>query len=240
MAQVGQWQRNIAIAHTDLSVTESVLDRLTAVLSRAQELAIQADSSALDATGRAQIASEVENLLQEVMTLANTAHNGRRIFAGHQTQTVPFVEDVPGHPTAIAYQGDGGEIVREIGNGERLVVNLGGEAVFGDVFEELISFRDALHANDQPAAGAMAATMGNLLDATLQHRGDVGARVRRLELAEQRLGSEDMRLRILIADLEEADITEEIVELQMREVAFQAALSATGRSLNLSLLDFLR
>jgi flagellin-like hook-associated protein FlgL len=40
--------------------------------------------------------------------------------------------------------------------------------------------------------------------------------------------------------VEEVDLTQEVVELQTRETALQAALAATGRSLTVSLLDFLR
>ncbi|MEX2032150.1 MAG: flagellin, partial [Dehalococcoidia bacterium] len=77
-------------------------------------------------------------------------------------------------------------------------------------------------------------------DGVLTARGEVGARMRRLDMSWARLDEENASLRQSIAGLEEVDITAEIVELQMRDTAFQAALTATGRSLSLSLMDFLR
>ncbi len=240
MSVVGQWQRNISLAHTELGVVESALERMGSIVSRAQELAVQGDSSALDAAGRAQIAAEVDGLIEEALSIANTAHGGRRIFAGHQTGTPPFVPDVPGQPSAVSFNGDGGQVMREIGDGERLPVNLDGEAVFGGIFEELISFRDALRANDQEAVGASATSLGGALDDVLTFRGEIGSRVRRVEFAEQRLEDEHIRLQVLLGELEEADLTHEIMELQMREVAFRSALASAGNALNLTLLDFLR
>ena len=49
--------------------------------------------------------------------LFRSSYAGRRVFAGHQTQTVPFVEDVPGAATVVTYQGDAGSVRREIGPG---------------------------------------------------------------------------------------------------------------------------
>ena len=44
----------------------------------------------------------------------------------------------------------------------------------------------------------------------------------------------------LISQIEDADFAESLVQLQLRETAYQAALGSAGRALNLSLLEFLR
>lgn len=235
-----QRMRNVDLAIGELSTAESTMESLTRVLTRAHELAAQADSSGIDAGARVQIAAEVDELLREAITIGNTSHGGRRIFGGHQTNVAPFSPDIPASPTAVLFAGDAGDRMHEIGEGERIAVNVQGAALFGDVFATLISFRDALMANDRPAIDTAGTQISARLDRVLEARGDVGARIRRLEMTQQRLGDEDMRLRLEIADMEEVDLTEEIVELQMRDTAFQAALSATGRALQASLMDFLR
>jgi flagellar hook-associated protein 3 FlgL len=237
---VAQQQRTITIARSELASTESVLTSLGAVIARAQELAVQADSSAIDGSARRQIAAEVNQLLSEAIKLGNSSYAGRHIFSGHQTQTAPFVEDVPGQPTAITYAGDAGQVQREIGDREQMPVNLQGAPIFMPLFADLIAFRDALNTNDMGGVAAASGDMSTALDNVLQARGEIGARSRRLDLADSRLEDVTLHLQMNLSNIEDADITKEVVDMQTRETALQAALAATGRSLTTSLLDFLR
>ncbi len=163
---VAQRQRTVTLARTELTSTESVLDSVGQVLARAQELAVQADSSGIDGSARKQIAAEVEQLIAETLTLGNTSYGGRQVFAGRQTQTTPFVEDVAGYPGTVTYAGDAGTISREIGEGEQLPVNLAGDQIFLPIFQKLIAFRDALNSNDLPAisttSGGMRMSIGGV------------------------------------------------------------------------------
>lgn len=236
---VAQRSRTVDLANTELGVVESALTALGNAMTRASELAVQADSAALDSGARQQIATEISEMLNEVLSIANTTHGGRALFGGHQGGP-PFAPDVPANPTAYVYSGDNGEVLREIGDGERIAVNIQGEPLFDGIFASLVSFRDALVTNDRTALQAAATQIDFEIDTVLTARGEVGARVRRLDMAAERLEEETLNLRTSISGLEEVDITAEVVELQMRDTAFQAALAATSRSLGVSLLDFLR
>jgi flagellar hook-associated protein 3 FlgL len=235
-----QYRRNILVGQTDLGVAETALSGVNGMLHRALELSVRAGNASVGADARSQIADEVDRLIEEALSIANTTHAGRRIFAGHQTGTAPFVPDVPGNPTVVNYVGDTGAIQREIGDGERVDVNITGDQVFTPLFATLIQFRDDLRSNDASALQSDPAALNAEIDRVLQVTGGIGARVRRLEMAQQRIEDDEVRLRTMIADIEEADFAESLVELQMRDTALQAALGATGTTLSLSLLDFLR
>lgn len=240
MDLIAQYQRTITLAHAELGSTEAALSSLGDVIQRASELAVQADSSSIDSGGRRQIAAEVNQLLSEAITLGNTSYAGRHIFAGQQTQTMPFVEDVPGNAGVVTYAGDSGSVSREIGDGQLMPVNLDGNQIFGALFTSLIAFRDALNTNDMSGVGAASGALKTRLDTVLQARGEIGARTRRLDLEDDRFGDVTLQLQTSIANVEDADITQEVVDLQTRQTALEAALAATGRSLTTSLLDFLR
>lgn len=240
MGLIAQHQRSIELAKSELGVTEASLDGLGRVLSRAQELAVQADSTTVDASGRAAIAVEIDSLLQEVVTIGNTSYGGRHIFGGYQTGAQPFTPNAPANATAVTFSGDAGVIVRSIGNGETVAVNLDGQALFGGIFTSLIDFRDALNANDRAGIGAASSVLTGDMDTTLRARGDVGARVRHAELAAQRLEGDEAQFQIQVSQLEDADLTQEAMDLQMRDAALQAALSATAKSLTTGLIAFLR
>lgn len=68
----------------------------------------------------------------------------------------------------------------------------------------------------------------------------VGTRVNRIESARDALASSAVSNTQSLSEVENVDIAAAIVDLQMQEVAYQAALGATGRVLQPTLLDFLR
>ncbi len=235
-----QWQRNVTVANDDLGLSEALLTNLGDLLQRAQELATQGANGALTADARNQIGFEISRLLTEAIAIGNSSFGGRHIFAGHQTGVPPFVEDVPGNPTLVTYVGDAGVIEREIGPGELIQVNIPGNALFSGIYTTLMQLRDDLFADDQAAVNLGSGNVSADLDRVIQFRGDIGAKMRQAGVARTRMEDGELRLRSLIASFEEADLAESLVELQMRDTALNAALGAVGRTLNTSLLDFLR
>jgi flagellar hook-associated protein 3 FlgL len=69
---------------------------------------------------------------------------------------------------------------------------------------------------------------------------DVGTRYGRVEGAQTTLTDANLNNTAALSEVENVDIAKAIVDLQMAEVAHQAALGATARVLQPSLLDFLR
>ena len=235
-----QWQRNITVTSDDLALNESLLDNLGEVLQRSRELATQGANAALTVDARTQIGLEVSRLLEEAITIGNSSFGGRYLFGGHQTGAPPFTEDVPGAPTVVTYNGDAGVVEREIGNGQRVQVNIPGDQLFSSIAANLIQLRDDLNADNRAAVSASTAVIDADLDKVLNFRGDIGSKMRQSDAAMVRLEGNDLRLQTLIASFEEADLAESMVQLQMRDTALSAALGAAGRTLQTSLLDFLR
>ena len=235
-----QYQRNIGVAVSDLEVTENAYAQLGSVLQRAVELATQGANGTIGAADRANIAIEVSQLIADAIAIGNTSHAGRFLFAGHQTGTAPFVPDVAAAPTVVSYAGDSGLVRREIAQGVMVESNITGDRGFPAVFAALIQLRDDLLANDQAAINADEGAISAALDGMLDLRSEVGAKMRRIELADERLLDEETMVRGLISQIRDADLVESIVQLQQRETAYQAALGAAGRALSLSLMEFLR
>lgn len=233
-----QFARNIGIAVGELSATESALSQITALLSRASELAVQAANGTLSGSERTSIAQEVSQLLTEAIAIGNTQYAGRYIFAGQLTDTAPYVPDNATTPTVVTYAGDTGRIAREVAEGSRVSVNITGDRM--DPFATLITFRDNLLANDVSALGLDAGLLNDQLDVALRLRSEIGAKSRRVDTSLARLADDELRLRVDLATIEELDLSQTIVELQISETAYQAALGVAARAMSLSILDFLR
>ena len=68
----------------------------------------------------------------------------------------------------------------------------------------------------------------------------VGARYNRVQGAQAAQGDRAAALTTRLSELEGVDLPGTIMQLQLQEVAYQAALGATGRVLQPSLMDYLR
>ena len=234
-----QYDRNVAVALSDLAGTEAALVRFTDVLGRASELAIQASTGSIAAAGRQAIALEVQQLITAAIAAGNSSQGGRYLFAGQLTDTVPFVPDDPTTPTVVNYVGNTANIDREITKGTRIAVNITGNRVQA-LYGALIKFRDDLLADNGAALTLDVAALETQLDSLLELRSEVGARMRRAEMVQMQLEENEAQVRTLVSQIEQANLAETIVELQMQETAYQAALGAAGRTLGISLLEFLR
>jgi flagellar hook-associated protein 3 FlgL len=235
-----QMRRNLENGTAFLNVTESALNGVTDLLQRARELTVQGATGTLGPNEKTNIASELNQIIQQMAQVANTNFGGAYIFSGHQTQTPAY--NVSGNPpVAITWQGDTGQRVRQISAQDAVAVNVVGDTVFGSVFDDLMALRDNLN-NNAPTTtiNGSLADIDEALDRVLNARADVGARLNRFEATTNRSLDADTNLQELRAGIEDIDITETIVQFTAAQNALEAALGAIGRTSNMTLLNFLR
>jgi flagellar hook-associated protein 3 FlgL len=233
------WQRNIEDSLTWLSATDVALGNALDVVHRARELAVQGANGALSASGRAIIADEIDQLVQQLVEIGNATLGGRHLFAGTKTQT-------PAFDAAGTYLGNGGQLVREIELGTTVAVNVTGDRLAGpgapvpDVFATLTTLAADL------SSGNLTGVQGALqtLDAHIANinglRGEVGGRTNTLEVTLGRLRNVEVEYGNQLSTVEDADMALAITELKSRESIYRASLGVGGRLLPPSLLDFLK
>lgn len=236
LTEIGTYYANITEARDWLDTTESALRNTTAILQRAREVAVLGASGTVAAGSYTALAEEVRSLRQEVILLGNSAHAGRYLFGGYQTVDPAR----PPFDPAGNYQGDAGAIVREIGPGVTVQINVPGNQAFGPTLAVLDQLANDLGAGNAAAVGADLAAVDAALDGLMALRARLGAQMNRLELAQTRMQELETTVTRLQSDVEEVDIAEVAVRLSVHQNAYQVALAAAGRLLQTSLLDFLR
>ena len=236
-SQVGrreQIDRNLSDASAWLNTIDASLRGVLEHLNRARDLGIQGRNASLGSSERAALAAEVDQLRQGVLNLANTKYLDRPVFAGNARVATAY--DVTG-----AYLGDDGVVERSIAPGQRLAVNATGDAVFGaagsTVFDALTALSDSLR-NDPTKIDAAVADLDSATERVLGQLGDVGARGRRVDDMKSRNALTTDDLKSSLSEVEDVDITKALIDLQ--QTAYQAALAATARAIQPSLVDFLR
>ncbi len=84
--------------------------------------------------------------------------------------------------------------------------------------------------------GELQAQMDNVVNA----RADLGARMNRLDLIEDRLGHQEIVAKKMMSNNEDIDYEVVITQLITQESILRASLSAGSRTIQPTLLDFLR
>ncbi len=234
-----QEARNAQDARTLLDLSDSALQSVVQRMHRARDLVVSGANVTSD-EAREAMALEVAAIRDEVVGVANTRHAGRPLFSGFAD-----ADAVSGGPGAWGYGGDAGAVRRRIGPGDEVVVNVTADEVFGfSAGSDLFSLLDDVEANLQ--AGDQAALSASLadLDDALARIGDAQARIgsagNRVEAAQARNLDAQLAVRTEQAQLQDADLSEAIMELQLQEMGYQATLSTLGRVLPDSLMSFLR
>jgi len=88
-----QYQKNIENARGWLNLTESKLDGAKEIVNRASEIAIAQANATASADTRRVAAQTVQQLIDELFTLANAKYGDSYLFSGSRTDTVPFLHD---------------------------------------------------------------------------------------------------------------------------------------------------
>lgn len=222
-----------------LDLADTTLQDVVSQIQRARELAVRGATHV--GTGeREAIASEVGNLRDDVVALANSTHQGRGLFSGFSSGNA--VQKIAGTWT---YTGDAGQINRRVAENEVVTVNVTGDVAFGfaagnDIFTVLDDLATALNADDTTAIEAAITGLDSSLETVLGGLGTIGARANQVEAAMSRTLRDIETLTDQLSSLEDIDIAEAVMDLKLQQTAYEAALAAFAQSSQSSLVDFLR
>lgn len=127
-----QYMGQIDTTTAYLQNTETVADSMNTQVNRLLQLAQQAQSGTQSATSLSAIASEVDSIFTNLVSLGNTQVQGKYIFGGSNTTAPPFdAATAPaGNPNSITYNGNHTTLNVPVGPGQTVASNLPGDTLF--------------------------------------------------------------------------------------------------------------
>lgn len=144
-----RFEENVYLAQNRLEAGDKVLQEGMSVMTRITELATQARNPTYDAFSRRAILTEIRELREVLVDLANTRDaRGHSLFAGFRDEETAFVEGPDGK---IQYNGDRGTHTVQISESMNVPTSLDGMTVFGRV-ETANGRRDIFEIIDSVAA----------------------------------------------------------------------------------------
>jgi flagellar hook-associated protein 3 FlgL len=221
-----------------LDATDSALSSITDIVQTARELTVQAANGATTPAARQSIKVQIDALTEQLKTTLNGAYDGRYIFSGTATDTPPY--DLTS-ATPDAYQGDANPVVRQIGPGVSVQVNVTADDVLSGLIPALRTISSHLASND---GASLQTTDLQALDAGLDTvttaRSQVGAATNRVDAAGQRLADLHDVTTAFLSKTEDADLPQALTDLSSQQNALSAALRGGSTLIQQSLMDFLR
>ncbi len=233
-----QYVRNADDGVAYLATIDTALGNAMDQARAARDLTVRGMSTGSnDGNARAGIAAEVAQLRKTLMGVANTTYLGRPVFGGTTAGSTAY--DANG-----TFTGDSGQVLRTVAKGQQVQVDANGTQVFGDgtTSPQLFTVLNNITQHLTSAPSLLAADLTQLDTAMTKmatSRTDVGARYNRLDTMRSTASDQVINVKNSLSDVENIDLPATIVNLQLQQTAYQAALSATAKVIQPSLLNFL-
>jgi len=234
MANIEQVGRNITTGKLWINVSESSLNGAYEFLYQAKALLVSVNNADVEPD---QAADTLNGYINQILSLANSRVNDSYIFAGTKTDTKPFSFD-EANPDQVNYNGNADPFSVKVGIDTRVTVGANGEEIFGEMFETLIEAKLNI---DDPAYDIEGAIddIEDQLDTLTAAISDVTFAMIQFDVKEKILEDLHLAYEDEKALIENADINEAVVNLKMKQLVYETAMSSSASVMALSIVDYL-
>lgn len=236
-----QFLQSLSTLQSRYQVADSTLNDVVQSLTQAVSLGTEGANGTLDTANRQAVASQVQGILTQVVSLANTSYQGSYLFAGTKVNTQPFTLD----PTTnvVTYNGNSATTQVELSNGDSITANLPGDQLFqnasGNVTSALTDLYNALTTGTNIAASVT--EVSDALNQVTNQRVFYGNALNQINVSESFLNQDQLNLSQQDNSLVGADMATVATNFAQAQIANQATLNATAKVLSLpTLLDYLQ
>jgi flagellar hook-associated protein 3 FlgL len=235
-----QYSRNADDGMGWLGVIQDKLQDASTSVIRVRDLTVQAlNAGSGSPNDREAMAFEIDNIKDTLIGEANSRYLNRPVFGGTTAGQVAY--DKGGK-----YVGDANGTTRSIGPNSKVRIETTGPEAFGaegsdtQLFTLLTNLSKAIRDDDMSALSDGLTNLDKAHDLVKATLSDVGARYNRVTQMKQSAQDHLLSVTSQLSDIEDVDLPKAIMELQIQQTSYQAALAATAKVIQPSLIDFLR
>ncbi len=236
-AASAQYSRNIDNGNGWLNTIDTALTGTTDILRKVRDLTVQGSNGPLSQAGKNAIAIELDALKSDLLAQANTTFMGRTVFAGNSDTGAAFTNTTP-----PIYTGTGSSVDRRIGDGTTVRVDADGAAIFGTGTGSAFTLIDTIASNLRSGTDISTnlPAIDDRLNAVISQHAQVGSRSAQIQKAQSMNKQQQLALETQRSGIEDIDLSKAILDLQLQQTNYQAALAVTAKVLPPTLMDFLK
>jgi len=243
IARVTQVQTNLTGVQTEVQGADSALQTATNLLDSALTLADQGASTTASATSMTSGAQQVQQILQQMVGLANTTVNGRYVFGGDASSTAPYAYDASAPNGVQQLSSASSTRVVEDASGNQLNPLPTAQDVFdasgSSVFAALSSLETALSSGSSTAVQSTVAAIQAAQTQVSGQLTSIGNAETWLQSGVNNASSMLSSLQQQLGSLRDTDMPTAISDLTLAQTSETAALSAEGQMSQSSLFSYL-
>jgi flagellar hook-associated protein 3 FlgL len=248
---------------------DNIMNQMNELLVRLKEVGSQAANETNGAVTRAQMAQEIFQIRDHMVTLANSTYQGRYIYAGAVDNDPPYelltYTDTPASSAPVSDRwffdpepGTASLRSIQLTDDLEMTVNSRGDTLFDDAIQAAETLARAM--SGYSTTGTTGAPFTFPADLSLQtqairtaidladtareqqivpERVALGGKLRRIETAQSLLTLSKQNSEDVLGRLQNADEAEAASGLALAQNALQASYRATSQILRLSIMDFI-
>ncbi|MDO5698881.1 MAG: flagellar hook-associated protein FlgL [Dermatophilus congolensis] len=248
--ELEQFGENVTDGLSRLTAADDALTQTMPMVQTIRTKTLSAMNGTLGPLELKAVAAEIRELRAGILQQANAQYAGQPLFGGTTPETNAF------DPATGEFKGNSLPVLRNVtqapGAAGQVDVGVKGSAVFGNALAtptatpgapapgELDLLATAIESGDTAGMNTGLQNLDNLRDRILDVQSTVGARSVRLKGLEELNGKQDDASKIALSKVEDADFLKAAMDLSIQSNAYQAALSASAKIIQPSLMDFLR
>lgn len=237
-----QYLTNLTDLQGKFQAADSALNSAVQLMTTAISVGTEGANGTLSSADRQAIAQQVQGLQQQMLALANTSYEGTYIFSGTNVTTQAFAQSSISS-SGVQYNGNDGVTAVQIGEGQSMQTNLGGDQIFtnanGNVFQALNDLANAL--NSGTGIDAANTEVQQAFSQLTTQRVFYGNALSQVQNSQNYLNQEQVDLSTQQNQLVGANMTQVVANESQSQTAEQAALSATAQILSLpTLLSYIK
>lgn len=242
-ANVDQYIRSADSVVSRLAVADTVLGDMVDKITQAQANLTAAQGSTITPVGQQALVGELIGLRDALYTDANTVYRGSYLFSGTKSSTAPYSQN--GLGIVSAYQGNTATMSIDVSEQTSVPVTFDGSAILqgsatNDLFTTMQNLITAVQTNNKTAINTAATELQAHFDRVVAAQARVGVSQVQIEDQKARLSTMKRATQGRLSAEEDTNYAQSITELNKADTAYKAALGATGRIGQVSLLDYIK
>ena len=240
---------NMDFAQGWTQATDSALGNVSDLLTSAKNTALSAGSS----TSAEQTAANAAKITQDIssmLSLADSDYNGRKLFSGTNNPAGNASTYTLNAGTGTyQYNGDAGTVDVRTGKGsnQTMTVNVNGPQVFSftnngtsyNVFDVLTNLKTAIANGDTTGIDTAVGLLDSASTNVSAQQSTTGVRESDLSTKQSALSVLKTTKTTSLSDVQDADTASVYVQLQQKQIAYQASLQVVSMVKSLNLTNYL-
>lgn len=246
------YQSSLETVKTRLQGEESTLQSVSDLLVRAKEVAVQGANDTLNPGDRKALATEMQALRDQMLSLANTKDsNGNYLFAGSRVKQPAFSETANGSPV---YLGDQTRMNVRVGEQRSIAVNRTGTDAFVPVpridkdgtavgvgffkvMDDLIAGLNNVKGDDiRRGVGEL----DTLQTGVSLAQAEVGTNLNVIDQQTAVIEDTTLNLKTTLSSIEDLDYAAAITKMNQQMMSLEAAQSSFAKVSQLSLFNYIK